>query len=117
MRTGTFSQIYGQFVFAVRNPQALIDPSWENTLYRYFTGIVKNKGQLMFAIQGHWDHMHFLIAMSPDCVISDLVRETKKASTKFINEKSLTKGKFSWQEGYGAFSYSQSQIGKVMIIF
>jgi REP element-mobilizing transposase RayT len=109
----TFSQIYIQVVFAVKNRDALIATSWEERLYKYITGIVQNKEQKMLAINGMPNHIHFFIGMKPSCCLSDLVREVKKASNEMINENKLTKFKFNWQEGYGAFSYSHSQIDNV----
>ncbi|QOI98405.1 MAG: IS200/IS605 family transposase [Flammeovirgaceae bacterium] len=111
---GTFSQIYIQVVFAVQNRDCLIHASWEEELYKYISGIVKNKDQKMLTINGMPDHIHFLIGMRPSCCLSDLVREVKKSSTEFIKEKKLSKFKFNWQEGYGAFSYSHSQIDSVI---
>lgn len=111
---GTFSQIYIQVVFAVQNREYMIQSSWEEELYKYISGIVKNKEQKMLAIHGMPDHIHFLIGMKPSCCLSDLVREVKKSSTEFIKEKKFSKFKFNWQEGYGAFSYSHSQIDSVI---
>jgi putative transposase len=111
---GTFSQIYIQVVFAVKGRDSLIHHDWEERLYQYITGIVQNKEQKMLAINGMPDHIHFLIGMRPVCTLSDLVREIKKASNEFINENKLSKFKFNWQEGYGAFSYSHSQLTDVI---
>lgn len=111
---GTYSQIYIQIVFAVQNRNSLIHSSWEDRLYHYITAIVQNNGQKMLAINGMPDHIHLFIGMKPSCRISDLVREIKKSSNEFINEKKLSKYKFNWQEGYGAFSYSDSQIDNVV---
>jgi len=110
----TYSQIYIQVVFAVKHREALIDASWEERLYQYITGIVQNKGQKMLAINGMPDHIHFFIGMKPSCCLSDLVREVKKASNEMINENKLSRSKFNWQEGYGAFSYNHSQIDNVV---
>jgi len=111
---GTFSQIYIQVVFAVKGRNSLIASSWEEELYKYISGIVSNKEQKMLAINGMPDHIHFLIGMRPSCCLSDLVREIKKASNEFVNEKGLSKFKFQWQEGYGAFSYSHSALDNVI---
>ena len=111
---GTFTQIYIQVVFAVQNRDALIDSSWEERLYQYVTGIVRNKGQKMLVINGISNHIHFFIGMKPNCNLSDLIREVKKSSNEFINENKLTKYKFNWQEGFSAFSYSHSQIDYVV---
>lgn len=111
---GTFSQIYIQVVFAVKGRESLINTVWEDELYKYISGIVKNKEQKMLAINGMPDHIHFLIGMKPSCCLSDLVREVKKSSNEFINEKKFSKFKFHWQEGYGAFSYSHSALHNVI---
>jgi len=109
----TYSQIYIQIVFAVKNRNALINSSWEEKLYQYITGIVKNKEQKLIAINGVADHIHIFIGLKPTCCLSDLVREVKKASTVFINDNKLSKYKFNWQAGFGAFSYSKSHIDAV----
>ena len=109
-----FSQIYIQVVFAVKHRAALIDKSFEERLYQYITGTVQNKGQKMLAINGMPDHIHFFIGMKPSCCLSDLVREVKKSSNEMVNENKLSNFKFNWQEGYGAFSYSHSQIDNVV---
>jgi putative transposase len=106
----TYSRMLIQVVFAVKGRQSLIDPSWEERLYQYITQIVQNKGQKMLAINGIPDHIHLLIGIKPDCCLSDLVREIKKSSNTFINRNKLGNGKFSWQGGYGAFSYGSSQL-------
>ena len=110
----TYSQIYIQTVFAVQNRDAIIQSAWEEELYKYITGIVQNKGQKMLAINGTSNHIHFLIGMKPTCCLSDLVREIKKSSNTFIKEKKFTPYNFQWQEGFGAFSYSHSQLTDVI---
>lgn len=110
----TYSQIYIQIVFAVKSRKALINNAWEERIYKYITGIVQNNGQKMLSINGMPDHIHFLIGMKPTCCLSDLVREIKKSSNAFIKENNLSDFSFSWQEGYGAFSYSHSQLNNVI---
>lgn len=110
----TYSKIYIQAVFAVRNRDALINPSWEEELYRYITGIVQNKGQKMLAINGTVNHIHLFFGMKPSCCLSDLIREIKKSSDTFIREKHFTSYNFQWQDGFGAFSYSHSQLSDVI---
>lgn len=112
--SNTFSQIYIHVVFAVQNRKAQIKATWENELYKYITGIVQNKGQKMLAINGTSNHIHFLIGMKPSCCLSDLVREVKKSSNSFIKENHFTPANFNWQEGFGAFSYSQSHLTTVI---
>ncbi len=111
---GTFFQIYIHVVPAVSGRESLIEPSWEERLYQYITGVVQNKDQKMLAINGMPDHLHFFIGMKPSCRLSDLVREVKKSSHEFINKEKLCKFNFSWQEGYGSFSYGHSQIDDVV---
>lgn len=111
---GTYSQIYIQIIFAVKYRQSLIHADWEEELYKYITGIVTNKGQKLLAINGVPDHIHIFIGMKPTCCLSDLVREIKKASNEFIEEKRFTKHKFQWQGGFGAFSYSHSSLDNVI---
>ncbi|MCC5922016.1 MAG: IS200/IS605 family transposase [Cyclobacteriaceae bacterium] len=110
----TFSQIYIQIIFAVKGRNALISSSWEEELYKYITGIITEKNQKLIAINGMPDHIHILIGMRPTCCLSDLVREIKKSSNSFINENRYSKHKFSWQEGFGAFSYSHSSLAQVV---
>lgn len=108
-----FSQLYIHVVFAVKNRRALIRQAWEEELHKYITGIVQNRGHKMLAIGGMPDHIHIFLGLKPAEALSDLVRETKKASTAFIREKEFTSVAFSWQAGYGAFSHSRSQIDAV----
>jgi REP element-mobilizing transposase RayT len=110
----TFAKIYIQVVFAVQNRNALIKSTWEEELFKYITGIIHNKGQKMLAINGTSNHVHFFIGMKPACCLSDLVREIKKSSTEFIKGKRFTPYSFHWQEGFGAFSYSHSQLSEVI---
>ena len=110
----TYTQIYIQVVFAVQNRHATIHQTWEEELYKYITGIIQHKGQKMLAINGTQNHIHFFIGMKPTCCLSDLVREIKKSSNAFIKEKKFSNVNFQWQEGFGAFSYSHSQLTDVI---
>jgi REP element-mobilizing transposase RayT len=110
----TYSKIYIHVVFVVNGRQSLIQPQWEEKLYKYITGIVQNKQQIMVAINGMPDHIHFLIAMKPTCCLSDLVREIKNSTNEMINAESLTSHKFKWQEGYGAFSYTHYSLDTII---
>jgi putative transposase len=110
---GTYSQIYIQIVFAVKGRENLIALKWKDELQKYISGIISNKGQKSIIVNGMPDHMHVFIGLNPAMAISSLVRDIKNNSSKFINNHKWVKGKFSWQEGYGAFSYSQSQIENV----
>ena len=105
----TYSQITIHIVFAVKYRENLLKTKHKEELYKYISGIIKNKNQKLLAINGAFDHVHILIGMSPSIALSDLVRDIKNNSSKFINDKKWILGKFQWQEGYGAFSYSRSQ--------
>lgn len=110
----TYSQIYIQVVFAVAGRENAIRREWRDELYKYITGIVKSRKQKMISIGGVEDHIHILLGIKPDISLSDLVRDIKANSSRFINEKSLAFGYFRWQEGFGAFSYSHSQLDDVI---
>ena len=110
---GTFTQIYIQFVFAVKGRENLLQKPWRNELFKYIAGIIKAKNQKSIIVNGVSDHVHIFIGLKPSINISDLVRDIKNNSSNFINNQKFVEGKFSWQEGYGAFSYAHSQIQNV----
>ena len=110
---GTFSQLYIQVVFAVKGRDNLIGKSFQEELHKYIAGIIREKEQKPIIVNGMPDHVHAFIGLKPSMRISDLVRDIKNNSSKFINERGLVSGRFSWQEGYGVFSYSHSHIDKV----
>jgi REP element-mobilizing transposase RayT len=105
-----FSVIH-HLVFAVKGRQNLIRNEWKDDLYKYISGIIKAKKHKSIIINGMPDHVHIFVGLNPSTNISDLVREIKTNTTRFINSKSYLSAKFCRQEGYGAFSYSQSHIG------
>jgi putative transposase len=110
---GTFSQIYIQVVFAVKGRENLLQKPWRDQAFKYMAGIIKEKGQKPIIVNGVTDHVHLFIGLKPAMPLSDLVRDIKNNTSNFINDKKYLKGKFSWQEGYGAFSYSHSQLDMV----
>jgi len=110
----TYSQIYIQIVFAVKGRENVITRQHREELHKFITGIVQNRKQKMLAIFCMSDHTHILVGLTPDISISDLTRDIKAGSSKFINDNKWVNGKFSWQEGFGAFSYSRSQIDTVI---
>jgi len=110
----TYTQIYIHFIFCVQNRLCLINESWENELYKYITGIVTTNNHKLIAINGMPDHLHLLIGIKPNQSISDLMQDVKGSSSKWINEQKFVRGKFSWQSGYGAFSYSHSQLDTII---
>ena len=110
----TYTQIHIHFVFAVKFRNGIIQSQWKDNLYKYITGIVQNKNHKLLAINGMSDHIHILIGIRPSQSISDLMKDVKQGSSLWINENKFTNRHFEWQEGYGAFSYSMSQINSVI---
>jgi REP element-mobilizing transposase RayT len=110
----TYSQIYVQIVFAVKVRQSLIPVQNREELHKFITGIVQNRQQKLLSIFCIPNHTHIFIGLQPSIAISDLVRDIKAGSSKFINDSGWLKSKFNWQEGFGAFSYSKSQIDTVV---
>lgn len=109
-----FTQIHLQIVFAVENRISLIRNSWKDELYKYTTGIVQNNDHKLLSINGMPDHIHLLIGMRPVQALSYLMQQIKRESSSWVNDNKFTKGKFNWQEGYGAFSYSRSHLPDVI---
>jgi len=109
----TYTQIYLQIVFVVKGRQNLISENNREELQKFISGIVQNRGQKLIAIYCMPDHTHLLVGFKPSISISDLVRDIKAGSSKFINEQNWIQGKFNWQEGFGAFSYGHWDLDKV----
>ncbi|TFF38748.1 IS200/IS605 family transposase [Mucilaginibacter psychrotolerans] len=109
----TFSQIYLQFVFAVQNRQSLIAKQHKEELHKYITALVQHRKAKMLAVNCMPDHIHLFVGFKPTILIYDFVKEIK-VENEFINSKDWVRGKFSWQEGYGVFSYSQSHVDNVV---
>lgn len=110
---GTYTQIYIQLVFAVKGRQNLIPQKNKIELNKYISGIITGKGCKSIIVNGMPDHIHAFIGLKPSLSVSDLARDVKNNSSNFINDNHWIKGKFSWQSGFGAFSYSRSQIDRV----
>lgn len=110
----TYTQLYVHLVFAVRGRQSVIPRSHQEELNKYITGILRNRKLKMLAVGGMPDHIHIFFELLPEYSLSDIVRDIKVSTNKFINEKNWFPGKFQWQEGYGAFSYSRSHLDKVI---
>lgn len=110
----TYSQIYIQIVFAVKGRECFIKESFREEVQKYMAGIISNKKQKLYAIYCMPDHTHILVSTKPDITISDLTRDIKANSSSFIKEKKFVNKTFSWQEGFGAFSYSKSQAPEVV---
>ena len=109
----TYSQLFVHIIFSVSRRQKIIPRSRNCDLQKYITGIIKRRGHKLFTINNEPDHIHILISIIPTTCLSDLVREIKCVSSKFINEGGWIKEKFAWQKGYGAFSCCHSHIDMV----
>ena len=109
----TFTQMYVQIIFAVQSRNNLIASKNRDELEKYICGIIQNKKSKPLAIYCNPDHVHILIGLHPATSVSDLARDIKANSSKFINNKKWISGKFCWQEGFGSFTYSRSQIDTV----
>jgi REP element-mobilizing transposase RayT len=110
----TYSRIYIQIVFAVEARQGLIQKRNKEELHQYITGIITERDQKLLAVHCMPDHTHVLVGLRPSMAVSDLARDVKTGSTNFINQKRWVLGRFSWQEGFGAFSYGHSQLTRIM---
>ena len=91
----------------------MLNKTWRPEVFKYISGIIENKNQKSIIVNGVADHVHIFIGLKPSMALSDLMRDVKNNTTNFINEKKWLPGKFTWQEGYGAFSYSHSQLNNV----
>jgi REP element-mobilizing transposase RayT len=110
----TYTQIHIQAVFAVQNRKCVIHSNRKDELYKYITGIVQRNNHKLIAINGMPDHIHILFGLRPSQSISDLMQDIKGSSSKWINDNKFVQGKFSWQEGYGAFSYSKKEVPNII---
>lgn len=110
---GTFSQMYVQIVVAVKGRENLLQKPWRDEVFRYMAGIVKGKNQKPIIVNGTATHVHLFVGLKPSMAVSELTRDVKNNSSNFINDRKFVRGKFSWQEGFGCFTYAHSQIDNV----
>jgi len=110
----TYTQIHIHAVFTVQNRDSIIKSNWQDDLYKYITGVLQKNNHKLLVINGMTDHIHILFGFRPTQSLSDLMQDIKASSSKWINEKKFIRAKFSWQEGYGAFSYSRADIPKII---
>ncbi len=110
---GTYSRIHIQVVFAVKGRDNLLLKPWREEVFKYMAGMINEKGQKSIIVNGVTDHVHVFVGLKPSVALADLVRDVKNNSSNFINKKRFVQGRFSWQDGYGAFSYSYSQLDTV----
>jgi REP element-mobilizing transposase RayT len=110
---GTYTQIYIQYVFAVKGRQNLLQKPWREEVFKYMVGIINGKNQKSIIVNGVADHVHVFVGLRPSMSVSNLIRDVKNNSSDFINDRQFLPYDFSWQDGYGAFSYAHSQIDTV----
>ena len=113
MKPGTFTQLYVQLVFAVKNRDAVLTREIRPRVFEYISGIMSNLNHKSIIVNGTSNHVHILLGLNPSISVSDTVFKIKRSSSLFINKEKLCWGRFSWQEGYGGFTYSRSQIGGI----
>lgn len=113
MKPGSYTQLYIQVVFSPKGKQSLLKKEFRPELFRFIGGVLSNMKHTPIIINGVEDHIHIFFGLNPNVSISDTIRDIKRASSLLINEKNWLSNKFSWQEGYGAFSYSKSHIENV----
>jgi REP-associated tyrosine transposase len=111
--SGTYTNLLYHVVFSTKQRRPLISQSFEEELYRYIGGIIRNQGGIQLEINGVADHVHILMKVKPALALSDLVRDVKANSSGWINQEKLKLRKFGWQDGFAAFTVSQSQVDRV----
>ncbi len=113
MKPGVYTQMYVQLVFAVKNRDAVLHKDIRKRVFQYMSGIVSEMKHKSIIINGTSNHVHILLGQNPSISISDSVHDIKRNTSLFINNEKLCIGKFAWQEGYGGFTYSRSQLNNV----
>jgi putative transposase len=113
MKPGTFTQMYVQIVFAVRDKENILTKEIRPRVFEYVSGIITNLHHKSIIVNGYSDHIHIFLGLNPSVSVSDTVHDIKRGSSLWINENRLVTGRFSWQDGYGSFTYSRSQVGDV----
>ena len=111
---GTYSKLLFHIVFSTKNRVPLISKQWREELYQYIGGIIRNNEGVLAEIGGTEDHLHMLIQLKPTCMLSRLLKDLKSCSSKWTNEQKFKLRKFGWQEGYSAFTVSESQAQRVI---
>jgi len=109
----SYRRVYLQIVFAVKYRAGLLDKSWRGELFAYIAGIINKRDHYAIVVNGVEDHIHIFIDYNCKELVEDLVREIKKASNSYINQRNLTSRNFQWQSGYGVFSYSFREKEKI----
>jgi len=109
----TYHQIYIQLIFAVKGRRSLLKKEFRHEFFRVMASMIQDLGHKSIIVNGVADHVHCLVGLNPDKTISDLVEKLKTSSNHFLKDKKWADGSFSWQRGYGAFSYSKSHVERV----
>ncbi len=109
----TYHQIYLQTVFAVKYREAVLDKEWRSTIWGVVGNLINESNCKTLIVNGVEDHVHCFLGLKPVVSVSQLMKTVKAKSSKYINDNKLTREHFEWQDGYGVFSYGQSQIDKV----
>jgi REP element-mobilizing transposase RayT len=110
----TYTQMNVHGVFSVKGRGNFISKIWQDELHRYIAGILKETNNYSLSVGGYKDHVHIFFELNPTISVSDVLKNVKSKSSKWINTKSFVDGKFEWQAGYGAFTYSRSQRNDVI---
>lgn len=110
----TYTQCFFHLVFAPQHREALIQKSWQDELEKYITGIIQNHKHKLLAIGTMPDHIHIFIGYNLNQLIPNLVEEIKTSTNSWIRKEKKSKFKFDWQNGYGAFTHSKSQVDTVV---
>jgi putative transposase len=113
MKPGTFTQMYVQVVFAVRKRDTALTKNIRGRVFEYMSGIVTKMNHKSIIVNGTSNHVHIFFGLNPNISVSDTVHDIKRSSSLFINNEKLCPQRFSWQEGYGGFTYSRSQINDI----
>ena len=110
----TYTQLYVQFVFSVKGRENLIKEKFRDELEKVMCGIITDHKCKTYAIYCNPDHTHIFVGLHPTISVSKIIEQVKSGSSNWLNEKKYIAGKFNWQDGYGAFTYSKSHIDKVV---
>jgi len=113
MKPGVYTQMLVQLVFAVKYRESLLKKPYREEIFKYASAIVTDRKCKSIIVNGYTDHIHIFLGLHPTQSVSELVRDIKRSTSLFINNKNWFAGNFQWQEGYGAFTYSKSQMNNV----
>ena len=111
--SSTYTKLYAHVIIVVKHRDGLLQKPWRDELFKYMSGTIRSKNQKPIIVNGVEDHVHLFIGMRPSMAISNLIRDVKNNASNYINKHKLVKGRFSWQEGFAAFSYAHSQVENV----